>query len=328
MCHTESTLPLISVIVPIYNMAEKLDACIECLLQQTYTNLELLLIDDGSQDDSWPRMQAWAAKDPRIKPYHKENGGVSSARNYGLERMTGAYGTFVDPDDACSTQLIAWLYHTLDTQQVPLSICRILTLHESKAHLYPDEPSTPDAVQCIPLECYDQCADHAHMQCYAALYHADILQQLRFDEEISYGEDVLFFAQALLLAGKVAYLPNRLYYYVEWNDSALRKPYTAAQFTDVLVWARICDLTKGQWPILYESSMSRYMFACTRAFYYSFTSLTDCSSIRADVVQRLRKNWRAVLKMPAKYRREQSKALIALFSPALGKFFWKLTRAS
>lgn len=100
MQNDQASLPLISVIVPIYNMSGRMDLCLRCLTGQTYRNLEILLVDDGSTDDSWASIQKWAARDARIRPLHKENGGVSSARNYGLDRMQGEYVTFVDPDDA------------------------------------------------------------------------------------------------------------------------------------------------------------------------------------------------------------------------------------
>lgn len=90
---------LISVIVPIYNAARYLPRCIESILHQTYTNFELLLVDDGSTDKSGAICDEYALKDTRIKAYHKPNGGVSSARNYGLLRIGEGYLTFVDSDD-------------------------------------------------------------------------------------------------------------------------------------------------------------------------------------------------------------------------------------
>lgn len=113
--------PLISVIVPVYNTSYRMDACIRCLLEQVYSNLEILLIDDGSIDNSWERIQYWANKDPRIRPFRKENGGVSSARNYGLDRMKGTFGTFVDSDDACSIHMIEWLYEAICVEKTMMS---------------------------------------------------------------------------------------------------------------------------------------------------------------------------------------------------------------
>ena len=98
---------VISVIVPIYKTAAYLPECVDSLIAQTYENLEILLVDDGSPDESGTIADAYAAKDPRIKVFHKENGGVSSARNLGIQNATGEYIAFVDSDDA------VWMYTTL-----------------------------------------------------------------------------------------------------------------------------------------------------------------------------------------------------------------------
>lgn len=89
----------ISVIVPVFNTEKYLRLCVESILAQTYTNIEVLLIDDRSKDASGKICDEYALKDKRVKVFHKLNGGVSSARNFGLERATGKWITFVDSDD-------------------------------------------------------------------------------------------------------------------------------------------------------------------------------------------------------------------------------------
>lgn len=99
----------ISVIVPVYNVEKELPRCIESLLTQTYSNFELLLINDGSSDGSPEIMERYAEKDPRIRTLHKKNGGVSSARNRGLEQAKGEYVCFVDADDVVASCYLEWL---------------------------------------------------------------------------------------------------------------------------------------------------------------------------------------------------------------------------
>ena len=91
--------PLISVIVPIYDVESYLPKCVESVLRQTYTNLEIILVDDGSPDNSGKICDDFAARDPRVRVIHKENGGLSSARNAGLDAAHGEYITFLDSDD-------------------------------------------------------------------------------------------------------------------------------------------------------------------------------------------------------------------------------------
>ena len=96
----------VSVVVPVYNVEKYLSRCLDSIINQTYRNLEILLVDDGSTDKSGEICDYYALKDNRIKIFHKNNGGVSSARNYALERMSGDYVTFVDSDDTLSIDAV------------------------------------------------------------------------------------------------------------------------------------------------------------------------------------------------------------------------------
>ena len=91
--------PRISVIVPVYNVEQYLPRCVESILAQTYENLEILLVDDGTKDNSGAICDAYARQDARVKAIHKKNGGLSSARNAGIDASTGEYLSFVDSDD-------------------------------------------------------------------------------------------------------------------------------------------------------------------------------------------------------------------------------------
>ena len=103
----------LSVIIPVYNAEKYLCKCIESLLSQTYTNLEIILVDDGSKDDSLSICREYEKADSRVKCFHKENGGLSSARNYGLDRATGEYITFVDSDDVISLDFFSSAVNTM-----------------------------------------------------------------------------------------------------------------------------------------------------------------------------------------------------------------------
>ena len=105
--------PLISVIVPVYKVEKYLPACLDSLLAQTYRNFELLLVDDGSPDKCWEILQQYAAQDARVRIFRKENGGVSSARNFGLEQARGEYIGFVDSDDFVAPQYLEWMYRAI-----------------------------------------------------------------------------------------------------------------------------------------------------------------------------------------------------------------------
>ena len=113
--------PLLSIITPVFNVSSYLDRCVHSILSQLYSNIELILIDDGSTDGSSSLCDEWAARDNRIVVLHKENGGVSSARNVGLEILKGEYLTFVDPDDFIeSNTYMANMKYLLEHQDIDM----------------------------------------------------------------------------------------------------------------------------------------------------------------------------------------------------------------
>ena len=121
MNSNETNQPLISVIVPVYNIIPYLPRCVESLQKQTYPELEILLIDDGSTDDTPALCDRLAENDPRIRVFHKENGGPSSARNFGLTQAAGAYVGFVDSDDYVDADMYERLYRAIATTHMPIA---------------------------------------------------------------------------------------------------------------------------------------------------------------------------------------------------------------
>lgn len=134
---------LLSIITPVYNVEAYLDRCVQSILSQSYSNIELILIDDGSTDSSTIKCEEWATKDSRVKIVHKENGGVSSARNIGLEMARGDYLTFVDPDDflAPDTYLynMDYLLSHLDVDILQYPYCNYVSENEACDYHRPKE---------------------------------------------------------------------------------------------------------------------------------------------------------------------------------------------
>ena len=123
-------IPLISVIVPVYNVERFLPGCIESILSQTYTRLEVLLVNDGSTDNSGAICDEYAAKDSRIKVIHKSNGGVSSARNMGLQKATGKYVAFCDGDDCLRKDYLQTMHQLMAHMGADLAVCGFESVDE------------------------------------------------------------------------------------------------------------------------------------------------------------------------------------------------------
>lgn len=132
-------MPLISIIVPVYQVKEYIDECVESLLTQTYSNLEILLVDDGSTDGSGEMCDTYAAKDARVRAIHQENQGLSAARNAGLDLATGEFVAFVDSDDAVLPSYIEMLYGLIRKYHVDIAACAYIKCNTGETERFKSE---------------------------------------------------------------------------------------------------------------------------------------------------------------------------------------------
>lgn len=129
---SEEEKDLISIIVPVYNVEQYLDRCVESILRQTYRRLEIILVDDGSTDSSPAKCDGYAKRDKRVKVVHKRNGGLSDARNAGLALVTGDYIGYVDSDDWIEPEMYARMYQACAGHNAQVAVCRYFCEYADK----------------------------------------------------------------------------------------------------------------------------------------------------------------------------------------------------
>lgn len=214
-------MPAISIIVPIYNMEHLMRRCIDSLLAQTFTDYELQLIDDGSKDGSWSICQEYARKDPRVSIYHKENGGLSDARNYGLSKATGKYTIFADPDDWVSPEGLDCLYATAEREQADMTMCDLYREDEYSRHYVCQRPQSLQAEDVLK-ELF------ANIQGFTVnkLIRRDVYTRfgISYPKGIYGCEDQYTMAAILLHDIKIAYEPVAFYHYM-YNSASLTRHY-------------------------------------------------------------------------------------------------------
>lgn len=234
---------LISVIVPIYNAEKYLAKCLNSILTQSYQNLEIILINDGSTDESIKIAEAFAGKDSRIRLIDKENEGVSATRNKGIDLANGDFIAFIDSDD----EIDKYYFEKLSNEffkdpEVDICICNILFVSENGI-----------VQKDIPLSCYETqmiCVDKnykferglQHLSACAALYKKDIVGSIRFNEKLYIGEDALFHNQVFLKCRKAMFLCESLYHYIFHSESAFKTEFTLKRLTEIEAWERICEI--------------------------------------------------------------------------------------
>ena len=215
-------VPLVSIIVPVYNAEKYLNRCIDSILSQTVTDFELLLIDDGCKDESGCICDEYAEKDARVRVFHKPNGGVSSARNLGLDNAKGKWITFVDADDRCSCNYLEHLLSKVDDDtDLIISYAVICDSTGEKAEVYPEYRVNATNFERLFVD-----SDmHWHTSPWAKLYRASIIYEnsLRFNEMMHIGEDADFLFSFMLITDKIYVSSDTDYYYTCDVSNSLTK---------------------------------------------------------------------------------------------------------
>ena len=215
----------ITVIVPVYNVEHYLSKCLDSILKQTYQNLEIIVVNDGSTDNSGTICQEYAQKDDRIVYIEKENGGLSDARNAALDRMTGSYVTFVDSDDWIEQDYVEVLYNKLTEYQADVSVGNYYSYNEDEGmyyfHINGDSycEKVFDNVSIFEnLYESQEMKSFALISAWGKLYKASLFDYIRFDKG-KLGEDGYMNQKLYLLVQKVVYINQGLYAYRQRSGS-------------------------------------------------------------------------------------------------------------
>ncbi len=226
---------MISIICPVYKATKYLSRCVGSVLQQTFTDFELILVDDGSPDKSGELCDKYAKKDSRIKVIHKENGGASSARNAGLDIAQGKYITFIDSDDWVAKNYLETLIEPMKKHNVQL----VIGSYEKRGHSCNLKRLKTRLIN------FSELSDEEKSLCYmqnlyspwTKLFQLSIIRQhnLRFQLDIHYGEDTLFVRSYLRFCESIYTREEIIYFYNTFNESSLTK--------------RV-DIRKRQWTLM------------------------------------------------------------------------------
>lgn len=208
---------LISVIVPVYNFENCLQKCVDSILNQSYTNLEVILVNDGSKDQSGKVCDYYAQVDSRVKVIHKKNGGASDARNKGLDAATGEYIGFVDGDDWIEKDFFRTLYELIQTHEADLSMISYNEVQESgvRAHADSDNVFVMERTDAVKQLLFDK-----RIQNYVwnKLYRKELFEQIRFPAGIIY-DDINAMYEIFRSAHRIVYAEQPLYNYLIRSNS-------------------------------------------------------------------------------------------------------------
>ena len=256
--------PQISVIVPVYKAEQYLHRCIDCILAQTYSDFELILIDDGSPDNSGGICDEYAQKDSRIKVIHKKNGGVASARQCGIDNATGIYTIHADPDDWMEHNMLEELHNKAIAENADMVICDFYDNIDNIA-IYRKQQISENSPQ-------DVLQDLLFHKLHGSLWNKLIRRScytdynVSFIENLNYCEDYLVCVKMLMNNLNIAYLDKAYYFYDHnINENSITRKYTIETYKQrILFIEKLKEALHNKYPDAIMKNKAIVAMECLR----------------------------------------------------------------
>lgn len=270
--------PIISIIVPIYNVEKYLPRCIESILNQSFKEFELILVNDGSLDNSGEICDIYASKDDRVKVIHKKNGGVSSARNVGVSAANGEYIGFVDPDDYIDKEMYYKLYRLCIDNDSNIAICRFNREINGKLQ---NIGSTEEIIELNNIEAMNElfkgnlyrfslCNKLFSNKCFNNVY----FPERRIHEDLS--TTYKLFANSR----KAIYINYCGYIYVRRENSILTSTYSEKRLQAFIGWDEIIDFMSRNYSELIEQVIATFIYWCMDNISYILNQVDDYNDVK------------------------------------------------
>lgn len=258
----------VSVLIPVYNVEQYLPQCLDSIVNQSYKDLQVVIVDDGSTDNSLAIAKEYAARYSFMEIYHQENAGVATARNNLLSHVKGNYVLFVDSDDWIEPDMIEFLISKATECNAEVVTCEMVVNDTKVAREYIEKKWNQETT-------IQKFLFHKELSgsLWNKLIKSSLLHNLTFQKEISYGEDALFFWNAIQLLNKLVWTNRELYHYRKNINSLSRQNWTPERKgTGHLVWQSICDDVTIHWPQYLDIANARFALEDMWALYFASIS--------------------------------------------------------
>ncbi|WP_289129529.1 glycosyltransferase [uncultured Clostridium sp.] len=314
--------PKISVIVPIYNVEKYIHRAIDSILTQSLTEFELILINDGSQDRCGEICNEYAQKDSRIKVIHKNNGGVSSARNVGIENSSGQYIGFVDPDDYIDKEMYEKLYNSIKKEDSEIAISSFSYIINGK-----EEPQDISNKKLIfnKNEAINNYFNNTYPFNYSflcnKLFKKELFDGIRLNTKILVQEDTEIMIKLYNKSNRVSYIGEPLYFYELRNGSATSNKISRGKITTEQAFLQVFNYTKENLPQFKSKALLKYISCFFNIIIEIIKNYDEYQDEYYKLIKKLKLRYKEVIsnqQIPLKYKIHSS---LLLFSPKLYKFY-------
>lgn len=252
---------LISIVVPVYNVEKYLKKCVESIFLQTYSNYELILVDDGSTDNSGKICDDFFEKDTRVKVIHQTNQGLSGARNTGIAEAKGEYITFIDSDDYVQDIYLEKLLEMIITYDADMAICLPCKFYDGERPIV--ESFDVNLTEIFaPQDALESMLYRKKVNSYAwgKLYKKELFEIIRFPEKKLF-EDTRTLYKIYHISKRIAFNPARLYFYYQRQGSIVNSQFNKKKLEQVTANEEILEFVKHNYPDIQKAAISKYFVA-------------------------------------------------------------------
>ena len=311
--------PLISIVIPAYKVEKYLEKCIDSVINQTYTNLEIILVDDGSPDNCPKICDEYAKKDSRIKVIHKENGGLSDARNKGIEIASGEYISFIDSDDYISQNYVEMLYENIKKYDSDIAIGGHKVLYDDGKIInrYTNEEFCISPKEALNKILYD---DGIDLSAWAKLYKKDLFENIKYPVGRLY-EDSATTYKLIDLAKKVSVHSVPIYFYIMRSESITNNNFSEKKLDLITSTKEMTEYIQIKYPELKAGCDRRLIYAYLSTLTQLTKSKVKYPKIQNELILFIKKNQAKILMDKRVPKRDK----LGILSLNLGFNFYKLS---
>ena len=313
---------LISVVLPIYNVEDYLERCIKSVLNQTYKNFEIILVDDGSTDGSAELCDYYAEIENKVCVIHKKNGGLSEARNTGTMLAKGDYITYIDSDDYVDKDYIEYLYNLVKKYNTKVALCTHTVVFENgKKIVYGNgkDSEVLDAYNCIKRMLYNDVVDTS---AWAKLYDIELARKILYPQGKIF-EDIATTYKFFLASGEIACGYSSKYYYMIRKNSIVGSSFNIKKL-------ELIDMTDSMARDILQVYPDMKAAVLRRRVYSRFSTLNqmldtkECSKEKKEIIQFIKNNGNKILKDKNAPKRDKMAICLLKVSYNLYRFGWKM----
>lgn len=316
--------PLISVILPIYNIKSYLRKCMKSILAQTYTDLEIIMVDDGSTDGCDKVCDSYAEIDSRVRVFHKKNGGLSDARNYGIKRANGEYITCIDPDDYVDKDYVYYLYSLVVKYNTKMSICQHRVIFDDGR--IDEKGSSGD--ECLSDKCCIERMlyhDVIDTSAWAKLYHKSLFETVEYPVGRLF-EDIATTYKLMLQCPQIAVGYESKYNYIIRSNSIVNGRFNPKKLDLLEMTDNMGRDVLAVYPELKKGVLRRRVYA-------RFSTLNQLIGVdnvddeRKKIIFFIKKNAAKVNRDPKTPRRDRAAIMLLRIGYPVYSAMWKLKKA-